>query len=212
MALYIHNIEKRLIAKTVAFLYRWTHFPTGKWYIGSRTAAGCHPADGYICSSKTVNPLIVENQNKWIREVLCIGNPDYIIKLETQYLVLLDAKKDPLSYNKHNGDGKFTSTGKAVSYATRNTMSQNRKGQAKLASHKLAIKNALLVGFNNGSIVREPRVGNKAPGFKKYYVSPVGQLLTARDASMEFKVTPETIRNWGNLNKNGWTFKMALES
>ena len=43
---------------TVAFLYKWIEISTDKWYIGSRTANGCHPTDGYICSSKIVKPLI----------------------------------------------------------------------------------------------------------------------------------------------------------
>lgn len=97
---------------TQAFVYKWTHIPTGKWYIGSRTKKGCNPSDGYICSSKTVKPLITENQNEWQREVLCIGNPQDMLDLETRYLVLLDAKNDPLSYNEHNSDGKFSTAGK----------------------------------------------------------------------------------------------------
>lgn len=34
-------------AGTTAYVYRWTHIPTGKWYVGSRTAKGSHPNDGY---------------------------------------------------------------------------------------------------------------------------------------------------------------------
>jgi len=26
--------------ETVAYVYKWTHVPTGKWYIGSRTRSG----------------------------------------------------------------------------------------------------------------------------------------------------------------------------
>ena len=46
MALYIRG-EKRMNAKTTAFLYRWTHVTTGMWYVGSRTAAECHPENGW---------------------------------------------------------------------------------------------------------------------------------------------------------------------
>lgn len=35
---------------TLAYLYKWTHTPSNKWYIGSRTKKKCHPNDGYICS------------------------------------------------------------------------------------------------------------------------------------------------------------------
>jgi hypothetical protein len=37
MALYIRG-SKRALAKSVPFLYCWTHNATGKWYVGSRTA------------------------------------------------------------------------------------------------------------------------------------------------------------------------------
>ena len=96
---------------TKAFLYRWTHLPSGKWYIGSRSAVGCHPDDGYICSSETVKPLVLEDKDNWNREVLVIGSPDYITDLENKYLISLDAKNDKMSFNKHNGDGIYVNCG-----------------------------------------------------------------------------------------------------
>jgi len=96
---------------TVAYLYKWTHVPTGMWYVGSRSAKGCHPDDGYLCSSGVVKPLILENQNEWKRDVLILGDPEYIINLENNYLQKLDAKNDPMSYNKHNGDGIYVTFG-----------------------------------------------------------------------------------------------------
>lgn len=96
---------------TIAFVYKWTHIPTGKWYIGSRTKAGCNPNDGYICSSRKIKPMIVENQSEWIRTILCIGHSEDMLALESHYLTTLDAKHDPMSYNMHNGDGKFTTAG-----------------------------------------------------------------------------------------------------
>jgi len=96
---------------TQAFVYRWTNRQTGQWYIGSRTAQGCHPEDGYICSSRRLLPLIESNQPNWHREILCVGEPQDMIELECRLLESLDAKNDPLSYNQHNGDGKFTTAG-----------------------------------------------------------------------------------------------------
>lgn len=96
---------------TIAFLYKWVETNTNKWYIGSRTAAGCHPGDGYICSSRIVRPLILDNPTLWTRQILAIGDPEYIGDLEGQFLKLLDAKNDPMSYNQHNGDGKFSTRG-----------------------------------------------------------------------------------------------------
>ena len=98
---------------TTAFVYKWTHVPTGRWYIGSRTKQGCNPDDGYICSSKTIKPLITENLAEWAREILAVGEPAAMLELETRYLVSLDAKNDPMSYNQHNSDGKFSTSGQA---------------------------------------------------------------------------------------------------
>ena len=63
MALYLRTAKERLNSNTQSFLYKWTHIPTQKWYVGSRTASGCHINDGYICSSIEVKPMIIENNN-----------------------------------------------------------------------------------------------------------------------------------------------------
>jgi hypothetical protein len=97
---------------TTAYVYKWTNINTGKWYIGSRTAKNCHPDDGYICSSRKLKPIILESKDEWQREILCIGNPVDMLELEGKYLSVLDAKHDTMSYNMHNGDGKFTTAGK----------------------------------------------------------------------------------------------------
>lgn len=93
--------------ETQAYLYKWTHLSSSKWYIGCRTSKGCHPDDGYLCSSTIIKPLLIESPNEWLREILCISTPEYIINLEASYLHALDAKNDSMSFNQHNGDGKF---------------------------------------------------------------------------------------------------------
>ena len=96
---------------TCAYIYRWTHLPTSKWYIGVRTKKDCHPNDGYICSSKIVKPLIESSPAEWQREILHTGTPDEMIKLESSILTKLDAKNNVNSYNLQNGDGNFTTAG-----------------------------------------------------------------------------------------------------
>ena len=96
---------------TIAYVYKWTHIPTMKWYIGSRTAKNCHPSDGYICSSKVVKPMILENATEWKREIVSVGTSTEMIDLEKTILQLSDAKNDNRSFNQHNGDGLFNSTG-----------------------------------------------------------------------------------------------------
>lgn len=87
---------------TTAFVYKWTHIPSQKWYIGSRTAKGCHLTDGYICSSNIVKPMILENKNDWKREILVIGEPKYIRNMERKILCFFDAQNDPNSFNMNN--------------------------------------------------------------------------------------------------------------
>lgn len=96
---------------TQAYLYKWTHIDSKKWYIGSRTKKDCHINDGYICSSKIVKPMIIQNPEEWTREIILTGEPEDIRNLENEFLQLLDAKNDPRSFNQHNGDGKFTTLG-----------------------------------------------------------------------------------------------------
>lgn len=110
-----------------SFVYKWIHLPTGKWYIGSRTAKGCHPEDGYISSSQLIKPLIKQNPAEWKREIIKTGSPEEMIKLETTLLESLDAKSNPMSFNQHNGDGKFTRTGVLVSEETRKKQSESIK-------------------------------------------------------------------------------------
>ena len=96
---------------TLAYVYKWTHLPTLMWYVGSRTAKGCNPSDGYICSSRKVKPMIMENSTDWKREVVGTGDVKDMIELETLILQLSDAKNDPRSFNQHNGDGNFKNKG-----------------------------------------------------------------------------------------------------
>ena len=99
---------------TIAYVYKWIHKPTQKWYIGSRTKKGCYPNDGYICSSKIVKPLIESKFDEWEREIIATGSPSEKIKLEAELLEKLDAKNNPSSFNLHNGDGDFTTANVAL--------------------------------------------------------------------------------------------------
>ena len=69
------------MSRTQAYLYKWTHKSSGMWYVGCRTAKGCHPNDGYLCSSNLVKPLLLESPTDWDRKILCIADPNYIMNL-----------------------------------------------------------------------------------------------------------------------------------
>ena len=100
--------------ETRAFLYKWIQLSTGKWYIGSRTARYCNPDDGYICSSKYVFPLINENAQDWYRIILKFGSPSYIRKLEKRFLQFVDAKNEPMSFNRSNVGSTVLSCAKKI--------------------------------------------------------------------------------------------------
>ena len=75
------------------YVYKWIHKPSLMWYVGSRTAKNAHLDDGYICSSKTVKPLILAAPNDWQRQILAIGDAEEMRQLETEILTSVDAKK-----------------------------------------------------------------------------------------------------------------------
>ena len=85
-----------------AYVYKWTHIPTMKWYVGVRYAKNCHPNDGYICTSKVVKPMILRAPNEWNREIISIGSSQSMRELEKTILELMDAKNDPKSFNQNN--------------------------------------------------------------------------------------------------------------
>ncbi len=113
--------------KTIAFIYKWTELSTGKWYIGSHYKKGCHPDDGYICSSKVVIKLITSNPENWKREILEVfDDPAKTLARECEILTSLNARVDPMSYNKTNADGKFSRSGPHTS-ETIEKMQKNHK-------------------------------------------------------------------------------------
>ena len=186
MALYIRG-SNRASLKSVPFLYKWTHCTTGKWYMGSRTASGCNPNDVYICSSKIVKEMITASPSDWKREVLLVGSVEQILKEECECLFGVDAKNDPMSFNRHNGDGKFTSTGKIAALSTRMKMSESRKGVAKKDSHKDAIAKANSIGF--------------------WVLNDTLKYESSTKAAKAIGVSDWSIRNWAKNNKNGWKFQ-----
>jgi hypothetical protein len=95
---------------TQAYVYKWTHIPTLKWYVGSRYKKGCHPDDGYICSSKIVKPLIESSPQEWQRNIIAVGEELEMRQLEYTILNLFDAAIDPRSFNRTNGFKNPTSS------------------------------------------------------------------------------------------------------
>lgn len=129
---------------TIAYVYKWTHIPTLKWYVGRRTKQGCHPGDGYICSSKVIKPWIQSNPEQWQRTIIATGSTQAMIDLEADILETFDASSDPRSFNMTNGDGKFNHslypgpmTGKKHSEESRAKIGAWGKGRVQSEEEKL---------------------------------------------------------------------------
>lgn len=135
---------------TIAYVYKWVHIPTQKWYIGSRTKQGCHPEDGYLCSSKIVKPLIESCNKEWERHILATGTPIEMIQYETELLNKLDAKNDIMSYNLHNGDGNFTTAGIKLPVSWADAISRGNTGKVRTEEAKANYRRA------NGEKAKDP--------------------------------------------------------
>lgn len=227
MALYLKEMETLSLVKTKAYLYRWTHITTNKWYVGSRTARGCHPDDGYVCSSKEVKPMIVSEPTEWQREVLVIGEPDYIRELEAQYLKVFDAKNNSMSFNRHNGDGKFTTFGKIEPENTKKKRIAKLIGRKKpcgfgdiVKLHRTGLKFSdewkKNIGIASTGRVQdeearrknsEANSGYKNAAFTGYCVAPDGAVYDSSiKAAARAGVTRQTLMRWSKNKLNGWTF------
>lgn len=157
-----------------AYVYKWVHLPSGKWYIGSRTAKGCHPDDGYITSSKLVKSLIKQNPSEWTREILKTGSPSEMILYETSLLESLDAKNNLDSYNQHNGDGKFTRTGVTVPMETRKKQSEAIKGDRHPNKGKPSPNKGKKASEETRKKQSQAKIGKKRPPFKAETKEKIG--------------------------------------
>ena len=131
--------------------------------------------------------MITASPSDWKREVLLVGSVEQILKAECECLFGVDAKNDPMSFNRHNGDGKFTSTGKIAALSTRMKMSESRKGVAKKDSHKDAIAKSNSIGF--------------------WVLNDTLKYESSTKAAKAIGVSDWSIRNWAKNNKNGWKFQ-----
>lgn len=169
---------------TLAYVYKWTELATGKWYVGARGARGCHPDDGYICSSKVVKPLILSNPSGWKREILFTSDPEEVFYIEARLLDELNAKENPQSFNKHNGDGKWSMRGKQFSPEHREKMGAWQVGR-KFDKSSIDKRTASRKDFRQSDEARK-KIGQSLKG-KRAGISPteeqrrkISQTLTGR--------------------------------
>lgn len=196
---------------TIAYLYKWTEINTGKWYIGSRASKGCHPNDNYICSSKIVKPLIIENPTRWKREILVIGNPQYIVNLEKEYLQSLDAKNNSMSFNLHNGDGIFSQAGRtpwnkgkeslfkgtprpdSVKEKISNALKGKKKSEEHIKNMLKSKKERTIVAWNKGKKMSEEFRQTLKEAFKNRKI-PESQIERLKKLAKDRKGKPSPLK------------------
>ena len=169
------------------YVYLWIETATKKWYIGSRTAAKAHPNDGYICSSKTVLPLIKTSPNDWIRTILATGTAEDMYKLECDLLQTLDARNDPASFNRHNNDMKLCKAGTKQSLETKLKIAKANTGRKHTEEQKKA--NSLR---NTGTKQSAETKAKRAASRKAYY--------EAREAAGLPKVEPRSAETLAKMS------------
>ena len=160
---------KEIHMKTEAFVYKWTHIPSLNWYVGSRTSKGCNPQDGYICSSKTVKPMIESNPNEWIREIIATGDPKEMREFERVILMTFNAISDHRSFNRSNAGGvgrldhhtpeskeKISKAGKgkkhAGSFGNRPAWNKGKTGLTNIIGTKVGTKRPGVGGVKKGNV------------------------------------------------------------
>jgi group I intron endonuclease len=100
----------------IGFVYKWTNIKNNKWYIGSH--CGCI-SDGYTASGMAIKKAFKKyGMSFFVREIIYIGE-NYKEK-EEEILSILDAAKDPMSYNLKN-----TSVGGDTWVGRKNTKEYN---------------------------------------------------------------------------------------
>jgi hypothetical protein len=88
-----------------AFVYCWTDTKTNKLYVGSHKGT---VDDGYISSSKYMLTEYKQRKEDFVRQIIAFGTDKEMRVFESKILNAVNAAKDPLFYNKHNDNSKFT--------------------------------------------------------------------------------------------------------
>ena len=193
---------------TVAFVDKWTHIPSLKWYVGSRTAKGCHPDDGYIASAKLLKNHILENKDEWKREIISIDSVKNVLNLETEILQMFDARYDPRSWNRHNNDGIIVITGDKNPMkdpAVAKTLADAIRGDNHW-THKLNGKEHPQKGQKRPTITGDKHPNKNPLNAAKISKSHTGKKHPYQEGDKNVMHRPEVVKQF--LGKNHWTNKI----
>jgi hypothetical protein len=174
------------------YVYKWVYKPNLSWYVGSRTAKNAYVGDGYICSSKTVKPLILKSPSDWEHSILATGTKEEMRQLESEILTLADAASDPRSYNKHNQNGKFVCFGHTEETKKKISLTHPFKGkkrpdQAKALTGKKRKPEHIAKWADKlrGRPFTVEHIESLKISFRKWqYVTPNGTFASSREAAI----------------------------
>lgn len=93
------------------------------------------PDDGYVCSSKYMKEEYKSRPEDFFREILEYGTYSECQSKETELLKSVSAAKNPLYYNRHNGDGKLYAP-EVMSEKTKQKIAASHKGRKKTEETK----------------------------------------------------------------------------
>lgn len=108
----------------MSFTYVWTDHKTNKLYVGVHKG---ETSDGYISSGKLFLSEYNSRPEDFTRQIISQGDYDDMISLETTILKSVNAAKDPLFYNGHNGDGNFYNKGHTEKTKTKLKAARNKR-------------------------------------------------------------------------------------
>jgi hypothetical protein len=182
-----------------AFVYKWTHTPTLKWYVGYHKGS---IDDGYICSDqrRKGSPLkqsIIDNPNNWVRTIIETGSCKDMFALETEILQLFDARSDPRSFNASNNDGKcFGKPGDAVGEKnsffgkkhSSDLMKQIVESCAKTRASWSAEKKADIIARTSKSLMGRKKPSTHGPALSKWRT---GTKFINKDGILKFVKSEE---------------------
>jgi hypothetical protein len=124
------------------FTYLLTHKKTGKRYYGVRYWKNADPSElwnTYFSSSQIIKRLVKEEGpeafDAEVRKVF--SSKEKALLWEQRFLTKVDAARNAMWFNRHNGGKNFHCTGH--SKKTKRLLSQQRKGKPKTEEHKKKI-------------------------------------------------------------------------
>lgn len=88
--------------------------------------------------------MILSAPDEWSRTILLVGPHEYVREMEGRFLTYVDAAGDEKSFNRHNSNGKFSTTGKKLSAEHR------EKILAALRGRKMSDETKAKIGKANG--------------------------------------------------------------